>query len=94
MTKWADQKRVEMHIIASAAWQQVLDELENPEIRHTPLHASTFLKEIALAYSRIHQEAAIPISESSFLDSPTEEMIGFACQETVAIIQQNAPAFH
>ena len=30
MTKWVDQKRVEMSIITSAGWQEVLDELEKP----------------------------------------------------------------
>ena len=90
MTKWVDQKRVEMHIITSTAWQQVLDELEKPDNRYTPRHASTFLKDIALEYSRIQQEAAILVGEGSFLSSSTEEMIEIACQEAVETIKQKA----
>ena len=90
MTKWMDQKRVEMHIITSAAWQQVLDELEKPENRYTARHASTFLKEIALETSRIQKEAAALIGEDSFLGLSPDEMIEIACQGAVQAIQQRA----
>ena len=88
MTKWVDQKRVEMHIITSAAWQEVLDELEKPDNRYTPRHASTFLKEIALEYSRIEKETTTFVGEGSILSSLSEEMIMIACQEAVETIKQ------
>lgn len=90
MTKWVDQKHAEMHIITSAAWQQVLDELEKPENPYTPRHASTFLKEIAHEYSRIQQDAATLVGEGSFLSSSTEDMIEIACQEVVEAIKHKA----
>lgn len=90
MTKWVDQKHVEMHIITSAAWQHVLDELEKPENCYTPRHASTFLKEIALEYSRIQKAASSLIGEGSFLSTSTEEIIEIACQEAVKTIKQKA----
>jgi hypothetical protein len=88
MTKWVDQKRVEMHIIGSDAWQEVLDELEKPDNRYTPRHASTFLKQIAVEYSRIEQEATSLVGEGSFLSSLSEEMIEIACQEAVETIKR------
>ena len=90
MTKWVDQKRVEMHIITSAAWQEVLDELEKPGNRYTPRHASTFLKDIALEYSRIEKEAATFVGEGAFPSSLNEEMIEIACQGVVATIKQKS----
>lgn len=90
MTKWVDQKRMEMHIITSAAWQEVLDELENPDNYYMPRHASTFLKDIALEYSRIQQEATTLVGEGSILSSLTEEMIEIACQDAVETIKRKA----
>ena len=50
MTKWVDQKSVEMRIIACDAWQDVLDELEKPHGQFRPRHATTILKGIAEEY--------------------------------------------
>jgi hypothetical protein len=88
MTKWVDQKRVEMYIIASDAWQEVLDELEKPDNRYTPRHASTFLKQIAEEYSRIEQEATTLVGEGALLSSLSEEMIEIVCQEAVETIKR------
>ena len=90
MTKWVDQKRAEMYIITSAAWQEVLDELEKPDNHYTPRHASTFLKDIALEYTRIQQEATTLMGEGSLLGSLSEEMIEIACQDAVETIKQQA----
>lgn len=44
MTKWVDQKNVEMRIIACDAWQDVLDELVKPDGQFSPRYASAILK--------------------------------------------------
>ena len=90
MTKWVDQKRVEMNIITSAAWQEVLDELENPDNYYTPRYASTFLKDIALEYSRIQRETTALVGKGSILSSLNEEMIEIACQDAVETIKRKA----
>ena len=51
MTKWVDQKSVEMRIIVSDVWQEILDELEKPDGQYTPRHATSILKGIAKEYS-------------------------------------------
>lgn len=58
MTKWVDQKSVEMRIIVSDVWQEILDELEKPDGQYTPRHATSILKGIAKEYSRKEMEVS------------------------------------
>ena len=84
------QKSVEMRIITSTAWQDVLDELEKPNLHYTPRHATTVLKEIAREYSRIERETTNFVGAGEFLGSLTEEIISIACEGAVETIRQKA----
>ena len=90
MTKWVDQKRVEMRIITCAAWQNVLDELEKPNRHFSPRHASTVLKDIAMECRRIEDEAASLVGETSGLITAQEDIIASACQTALETIKQKA----
>ena len=90
MTKWVDQKRVEMRIITCAAWQSVLDELEKPNHRYSPRHASTVLKDIAMECRRIEDEAAGLAGKGSVPGAGQDDIIAIACQTALESIKQEA----
>ena len=88
MTKWVDQKSVEMRIIACDAWQDVLDELEKPNTQFTPRQATSILKGIAEEYSRIELEASALLGDRSSLSSASEAIIEIVCQEAIETIKR------
>ena len=90
MTKWVDQKTIEMRIIACNAWQDVLDELEKPNSHFTPRHATTILKGIANKYCEIEKEAFVTVGDLQLPRISSEEIIEVACQEAAETIRRKA----
>ena len=88
MTKWVDQKNVEMRIITCDAWQNVLDELEKPNCQFTPRHASSILKDIAREFSRIEMEATTFLGGASSLSSASDAIMEIVCLEAIETMRQ------
>ena len=88
MTKWVDQKSIEMRIIACDAWQDVLDELEKPNSQFTPRHATFILKGIANKYCELEEKASVTIENMPLLGISSEEIVEVACREAVETIRQ------
>ena len=90
MTKWVDQKSIEMSITTCDAWQEVLDELEKPNSQLTPRHATFILKGIANKYYETAQKASVTVGNMPLLGSSSEEIVEVACREAVETIRQEA----
>lgn len=90
MTKWVDQKSIEMRIIACDAWQEVLDELEKPNGQFTPRHATSILKGIANKYNELEKEASATARELKLIVKSSEEIFKVACQEAIETIKRKA----
>ena len=88
MTKWVDQKSVEMRIIACDAWQKVLDELERPNGQYTPRHATSILKGIAKEYSRKEIEASAILGDGPSPGTANDEIMAIVCQEAIETIKR------
>ncbi|MGI9535565.1 MAG: hypothetical protein ACR2PB_00740 [Desulfocapsaceae bacterium] len=92
MTKWVDQKSVEMRIIDCDAWQDVLDELEKPNGPFTPRHATSILKGIAEEYNRIEMESSALLGEGSSPSSASDAVMEIVCQEAIETMKlTNSP---
>ena len=79
MTKWVDQKSVEMRIIASDVWQEILDELEKLNGQYTPRHATSILKGIAKEYSRKEMEVSYISWDGLPPSSANDEIMAIVC---------------
>ena len=90
MTKWVDQKSIEMRIITCDAWQDVLDELEKPNSQFSPRHATFILKGIANKYYEIEQKTTVTVGNLPLLGSSREEIVEVACREALETIRQEA----
>ena len=88
MTKWVDQKSVEMRIIASDVWQQILDELEKPNGQYTVRQATSILKGIAKEYSRKEMELSAIPGDGSPPGSASDEIMAIVCQEAIETIKR------
>ncbi len=88
MTKWVDQKSVEMRIIASDVWQEILDELEKPNGQYTPRQATSILKGIAKEYSRKEMEVSAIPGDGLPPSSASDEIMAIVCQEAIETIKR------
>ncbi len=88
MTKWVDQKSVEMRIIASDVWQQILDELEKPNGQYTVRQATSILKGIAKEYSRKEMEVMAIPGNGPPPSSASDEIMAIVCQEAIETIKR------
>ena len=88
MTKWVDQKSVEMRIIASDVWQQILDELEKPNGQYTVRQATSILKGIAKEYSRKEMELSAIPGDGPPPGSAIDEIMAIVCQEAIETIKR------
>lgn len=88
MTKWVDQKSVEMRIIASDVWQEILDELEKPNGQYTPRHATSILKGIVKEYSRKEMEVSAIPGDGPPPSSASDEIMAIVCQEAIETIKR------
>ena len=88
MTKWVDQKSVEMRIIVSDVWQEILDELERPDGQYTPRHATSILKGIAKEYSRKEMEVSAIPGDGPPPSSASDEFMPIVCQEVIETIKR------